>query len=588
MDVLDNNARATRDALEMHQGQPAQNRYEQMLASSATAAICAGSDGLIISWNTAAEELFGHSAQAAIGQELSIIIPARHRDAHVAGLSRAVQDGKARLAGTSVDILALHADGSEVPVELSLSMWFEEGRPMFGALLRDITDRHNSRRHLEHLAHCDTLTSLPNRNALHERLSKDVGAAACSLLLLDLDGFKHVNDSLGHSVGDQLLSRVATRLVAAVAETGFVARLGGDEFAVMLPECVDPLAINAVTTRIFEVLQAPFDVAGQSIFVDTSIGIAMAPKDASCVDKLLSCADLALYSAKGQGGGVRTFFARAMQNTSEQRQRLGTELRLALANGEFELLYQPQIALTDSSLAGVEALLRWHHPQHGMLLPHSFIGVLEDSPIAEEVGDWIVDQACAAAAKWAKVGLADLRVGVNLFSAQLRSGRLCNVVTSALNRHGISADRLELEITENTVLRHNNQSTNALKKLRSLGVGIALDDFGTGYASLSLLQNFPLTRLKIDKGFVARIDRKAGDAAIVRAVIGMATGLGLSVIAEGVETVGQEAALVQLGCEEAQGFRYGRPMTETTITANFAHRGGSPHSSTRRYCSRRN
>ncbi len=564
------------EEVELEGTHPTQGRYEQMLANSATAAICAGPDNLIVSWNSAAEKLFGYSALQAIGKPLSIIIPIRHRSAHDAGLARAVQAGRARLAGRSVEILSLHADGTELPVELSLSMWFETGKPMFGALLRDITDRHAAQRRLEHLAHCDTLTSLPNRNALHERLSVDIGRVPCSLLLLDLDGFKHVNDSLGHSVGDQLLAAVAARLITAVGDSGFVARLGGDEFAVMLSNCADPLSLENVTTRIFEALHSPFDLAEQSIYVGTSIGIAMSPNDASGVEQLLSSADLALYSAKSDGGGTRTFFARAMQNNSEQRLRLGAELRQALANDEFELLYQPQVSLADNSLSGVEALLRWRQPDHGLLTPQSFMNVLEDSAIAEDVGDWILDQACAAAADWKQVGLGSVRLAVNLFAAQLRSGRLFSVVSAALLKHGLPPDQLELEITENTVLRHNNQSTSALRKLRSLGVGIAFDDFGTGFASLSLLQKYPLTRLKIDRSFVAEVDRKIGDAAIVSAVIGMATSLGLTVIAEGVETLEQEAALVRLGCGEAQGNRYGRPMTAFEVAELFLHGGRFP------------
>ncbi|MEG3087770.1 putative bifunctional diguanylate cyclase/phosphodiesterase [Sphingomonas sp. PB4P5] len=541
------------------------HRYEQMLASSATAAICASADNLILSWNSAAEQLFGHSAEQAVGQPLSIIIPDRLRAAHNAGLARAVQTGRARLAGHSVDILALHANGSEIPVDLSLSMWFEGGRPMFGALLRDIADRHSAKQRLEHLAHCDTLTSLPNRNALHQALAADVGRVPCSLLLLDLDGFKHVNDSLGHSVGDRLLSEVAARLRAATGPSDFVARLGGDEFAILLADCADPLRLDELANRIFNALHPPFELAGQSVYIGTSIGIAMSPKDASDVEQLLSSADLALYSAKNSGGGVRTFFARAMQNRSEERHRLSSDLRQALANDEFELWYQPQIRLNDSSLAGVEALLRWRHPHHDLLIPQIFIQVLEDSAIAEDVGDWIIEQACAAAANWQRAGLGSLRVGVNLFAAQLRSGRLFDVVSSALQKHGLSPCNLELEITENTVLRHSNQSTKALRKLKALGVGIAFDDFGTGFASLSLLQKYPLTRLKIDRSFVARIDRKAGDEAIVRAVVSMAKSLGLAVIAEGVETPEQEAALLRLGCDEVQGYRYGRPMPAPEI-----------------------
>ena len=495
--------------------------------------------------------------------------------AHDAGLARAVQAGHARLAGHSVEMLALHADGQEIPVDLSLSMWLEDGKPMFGALLHDITDRQTAHRRLEHLAHCDTLTSLPNRNALHARLTAGIDSVPLSLLLLDLDGFKHINDTLGHSVGDALLAAVAARLAQAVGTAGFLARLGGDEFAILLSDCADPLRLDELTTSIFNVLEPPFEFAGRSIFVGTSIGIAMAPNDATGVEQLLSSADLALYSSKSGGGGMRTFFARAMQNNAEQRHRLATELRQALPNGEFELWYQPQVSLPNSALSGVEALLRWRHPDHGLLTPATFIEILEESTIAEEVGDWIVEQACAAAADWHRAGLGSLRVGVNLFPAQLRSNRLFAVVSSALARHGLSAQQLEIEITENTVLRHSNQSTKALKKLQALGVGIAFDDFGTGFASLSLLQKYPLTRLKIDKSFVARIDRKAGDAAIVKAVVGMARSLGLAVIAEGVETSAQEAALVALGCDEAQGYLYGRPMSAAAIAKTYCEGASS-------------
>jgi diguanylate cyclase (GGDEF)-like protein/PAS domain S-box-containing protein len=549
-----------------------QHRYEQMLASSATAAVCAGADNLILSWNTAAEQLFGHSAEHAVGQPLSIIIPERLRAAHDAGLARAVQAGQARLAGHSVDVMALHANGTEIPVDLSLSMWFEAGEPMFGALLRNIADRHSAKQRLEHLAHCDTLTSLPNRNALHQRLGVGMGREPCALVLLDLDGFKHVNDTLGHSVGDELLSAVAARLTTVAAPNEFVARLGGDEFAILVSDCADPLVLDELAGRIFEALQPPFELAGQAVYVGTSIGIAMSPKDASDVEQILSCADLALYSAKGDGGGTRTFFVRAMQNSSEQRHRLGSELRQAIANNEFELWYQPQVSLADNSLAGVEALLRWRHPDHDLLTPHAFIEVLEESAIAEEVGDWIIEQACAAAAGWQRDGLGSLRVGVNLFAAQLRSGRLFKVVSAALAKHGLSPGQLELEITENTVLRHSNQSTKALRKLKSLGVGVAFDDFGTGFASLSLLQKYPLTRLKIDKSFIAKIDRKVGDAAIVKAVVRMAGSLDLQVIAEGVETAEQEAALVSLGCDEAQGYRYGHAMQAKDLALAYLRR----------------
>ncbi|MCC6940756.1 MAG: diguanylate cyclase [Novosphingobium sp.] len=338
----------------LDQTHPAHGRYEQMLANSATAAICAGPDNIIISWNSAAEKLFGFSADDAIGQPLSIIIPKKQRSAHAAGITRAAESGTARLAGRSVEILALHANGTEIPVDLSLSMWTENGQRMFGALLRDITDRKTAHDRLEHLAHCDLLTSLPNRNALQAKLTAAAGSVPLALMLLDLDGFKLVNDTLGHSVGDQLLTDVGARIKEAVGRDGYVARLGGDEFAVMTVNCVHPLYVDQITTRIFESLQSPFELAGQSIFIGTSIGIAMSPADGTTPEQLLSSADLALYSAKGDGGRVRRFFAKAMQSRTERRHRLGSELRHALARQQFELRYQPQVCLKDGHLAGVE------------------------------------------------------------------------------------------------------------------------------------------------------------------------------------------------------------------------------------------
>jgi len=546
------------------------HRFEQMLANSATAAICAGPDNRIISWNSAAEQLFGFPADEAIGQALAIIVPPRLRAAHEAGLRRAVQFGESRMAGHAVEVMALHADGHELPVDLSLSMWFEDEQPMFGALVRDVSDRRAATSRLEHLAHCDMLTSLPNRSALLARTAATIERAPCALLMLDLDGFKHVNDSLGHSAGDELLTIVAKRLSQTAGPSDFVARLGGDEFAILMIDNADPLRVDSLTSRIFQALKQPVELAGRSLFVETSIGIALAPNDASAVDQLLAHADLALYSAKSAGGGRRTFFAPAMKTKAEQRLQLTNELREAFAHDQFELWYQPQLSIRDGALLGVEALLRWRHPEHGLLSPGAFLEVLSESIIAEDVGGWVLDRACAAAAHWAIAGPGPLRVGVNLFPVQLRSGRLYEIVEAALQRHGLAPSQLELEITENTVLQMNQPSTRALQRLKDLGVGIAFDDFGTGFASLSMLQQFPLTRLKIDRSFIAQIDERSGDAAIVKALMCMASTFDLEVIAEGVETEAQEAMLRTIGCTEAQGFRYGRPMEAERITSTYA------------------
>lgn len=539
-----------------------QIRYEQMLANSATAAICAGGDGRIISWNSAAEALFGYSANEVTGKPLSVIIPERHRASHNAGLARSVKSGRARLAGQAVEILALHAEGHELPVDLSLSMWFEGEAPMFGALIRDVTDRSRAQKRLEHLAHCDTLTSLPNRNALRTRLTDAVEAATCSLLLLDLSDFKHVNDSLGHTVGDQLLVAFATRLVATVGNAGYVARLGGDEFAVLIDGCGDPLVLDRLANDITASLESAFPLLGEAVFVDTSMGIAIAPNDGATAEQLLSSAGLALHEAKSEGGNTRIFFNQAMQRRAENKLRLGRELRKAHAEKQFELWYQPQVCLRSGKIIGAEALLRWRHLEHGILSPDKFISVLESSAIAESVGDWIVNEACAAAARWAEQGLGNIRIGINLFGAQLRSNRIFGVFSSAIDRHGIRPDQIEIEITENTVLRHMNHSMEAVQRLKEIGVGVAFDDFGTGFASLSLLQKYPLTRLKIDRGFITDLERAFGDAAIVGGVINIAKSLGLSVIAEGIECAGQERILTALGCDEGQGYKYGKPMPE--------------------------
>jgi diguanylate cyclase (GGDEF)-like protein/PAS domain S-box-containing protein len=570
-------AELARDRIEVARRERAravgQGRFERMLSQSPTAAICADADDVIISWNAAATALFGHAASDAIGQPLYIIIPPRLRGSHAVGFGNAVASGRSRLNGKAVEICGIHRNGHEIPLEVSLSMWTEAGKPTFGALVRDISERHRAQEQLRRLALVDTLTGLPNRNALHQRLQVALAAEAsrpesgAALMMLDLDDFKDVNDSLGHSAGDQLLVAAARRLAAAIGDRGYLGRLGGDEFAVLLPGCADPLAAGEVADDVIGAFKQPFEIGDQLVYVGTSIGIALYPAHGQDDESLFSRADLALYQAKADGGGARRFFVPAMQEASQARRRLSAELQGAFVDQEFTLLYQPQVRIGDGRIVGAEALLRWQHPRHGLLVPSIFLRVLESGPLAVLVGDWIIATACAQAARWRAEGLGPIRIGVNLFAAQVRDRRIVAAVRAALARNDLAAESLELEITENIVLREDDTIAAVLAELRDIGVGIAFDDFGTGFASLSMLKNYPLTKLKIDRSFVRHIDSDVGDSAIVEAVIGLAGTLGLGVIAEGIESAEQEAAVRRLGCDEGQGYHYGRPIAADAFAA---------------------
>jgi diguanylate cyclase (GGDEF)-like protein/PAS domain S-box-containing protein len=537
----------------------ADQRFDRLAGSMATGLLCADENGVITSWNQAAEAIFGYSHDEAVGQSTEIIVPERSRAAHSAGLSRMATTGESKLAGRTVEVRALKKDGLEFPAELSLSTWTEEGRPAFGAIIRDITERHDAQQRLHVLAYTDQLTGLPNRQAFGDSLRAAVRPMkheSTGLLLLDLDGFKEVNDSHGHSAGDIVLITCADRLRDAVPEGGTVSRLGGDEFAILLPPGTN------VATSVHQVLRAfekPIVVCGQPFQLGTSIGVALYPEHASGPDEWLANADLALYRAKTQGRGRSELFTPALAQALQLRQTMEMELLRAYSRGEFELYYQPLVRLSDGALIGAEALLRWNHPERGLLSPAAFMPTLETSSLAEAVGTWVLQSACDEAVHWQSEERL-VRVGVNLFAAQFRSGNLSAKVAQALKASGLEPSILELEITENIALAHDEAMIEVLQELRKLDIGIAFDDFGTGFGSLSMLKRFPVTRLKIDRSFVQDLMENDDDLGIVRAVIGLGRSLGLMVIAEGVETDEQCKRLVTLGCSEGQGYHFGKPM----------------------------
>jgi diguanylate cyclase (GGDEF)-like protein/PAS domain S-box-containing protein len=550
-------------------GSVGQSRFENIAATSADGIVCSDSQGIITFWNGACERLFGIPAARALGANIDIIIPPRMRGGHEGGMRRVAEGGTPKLVGRTIELDAMHADGTEFPVELSLSMWQEAGRTTFGAIIRDISARRADEARLFDLAHLDSLSGLPNRGVLLARIADHVTRARpFALLMLDLDGFKDVNDTLGHSAGDAVLRQAARRLRDCVGPADTVARLGGDEFSILMSD--DATHVDDCAQRILEAVAAPMTVdGGQTVHVTASIGIARCPADGRQVGDLLSAADLAMYHAKAEGRNCLRFFTHGLRDAVLTRRAFEGEIRRAIEHEEFELFYQPQVRIADGALLGLEALLRWRHPVEGLLAPYRFLSTIESGPFAADVGRWVMATACAHAVRL-RERVPHLRMGVNLFGAQFRTGRLAREVMEVLERTRLPPDALELEITENIILQHDELMLEPLRVLRTLGVGIAFDDYGTGFASLSLLKRYPITRLKIDRSFVKEICTDRADAAIVESVIDLADKLGIEVIAEGVEEPEQRDALRDLGCRFVQGYLYGKPMAVADLDAFIA------------------
>jgi diguanylate cyclase (GGDEF)-like protein len=424
----------------------------------------------------------------------------------------------------------------------------------------DITERRRAEMKIAHMARHDALTDLPNRVLLRERLGEALTyverGQRLAVLCLDLDQFKNVNDTLGHAVGDELLRVVAGRLRGCVRETDTISRVGGDEFSIIQVDIADATDAERLARRISEAVSAPYDLSGHLVIVNTSIGIALAPADGTEADDLLKNADMALYGAKADGRGVYKFFEPTMDARMKERCALELALRKALEHGEFELYYQPTVSLLNEDVHGCEALLRWNHPERGVVPPLEFIPVAEEIGLIVTLGEWVIRQACADAAKWP----GNVSVAVNLSPTQLNSKNLVPTVLSALATSQLPAHRLELEITETVLMQNTETTLRTLHQLRALGIRIAMDDFGTGYSSLSYLRSFPFDKIKIDRCFINGLGDSPGSAAIVRAVADLADSLSMSTTAEGVETRAQLDHVRELGCTDVQGYFYSRPV----------------------------
>jgi diguanylate cyclase (GGDEF)-like protein len=429
----------------------------------------------------------------------------------------------------------------------------------------DITERRRAEKQIAYLAEYDTLTDLPNRNLFQRTLTEALVAAdkadGLAIFCLDLDGFKTVNDMFGHAIGDELLRQVARRLQQCVGDQGMVVRLGGDEFAILQRGRQQPDGAYTLALMVTEALNAPYDLAGNQAVVGAGIGIAIFPGDASSSDELLKCADMALYSAKADGRGACRFFEPDMNARVKARRRLEVDLRAAIADRQFEMFYQPVVSLHSNEVTAFEALIRWRHPDRGMVSPAEFIPVAEETGLIIPLGEWILKQVCADALSWPR----QIRVAVNLSPVQFRSPNLVQAVFSALAASHLEPGRLELEITETTLLQDSEAILERLHLLKSYGVQISMDDFGTGYSSLSYLRSFPFDKIKIDQSFVRGLGKLQDSLAIVRAVISLGRNLGMTTNAEGVETGDQLRILKEELCDEVQGFLFSPavPLQET-------------------------
>ena len=433
------------------------------------------------------------------------------------------------------------------------------------AIHDDVTQQKRTEERISHMAHHDALTDLPNRLMLREKLDHHLSTiqrgALLAVLCLDLDYFKQINDTLGHPIGDALLCAVGHRLRECVRDTDVVARLGGDEFAIIQTGVEQPTSANTLAQRLVDEIAKPFEAEGHEIIIGTSIGISVAPNDGTDPDALLKSADMALYRAKDNGRNTFSFFEPAMDAIMHKRRTLEIDFRKAIAVGEFELFYQPLINLELGNISGFEALLRWNHPKRGIVSPEAFIPLAEDTGLIIQLGEWVLRQACAEAAKWPN----DVKVAINLSPVQFRSKNLVSIVISAIAAAGIASNRVELEITEAILLQNNETTLTTLHQLRDLGVRISMDDFGTGYSSLSYLRSFPFDKIKIDQSFVQGLGRSKDAIAIIHAVSGLGTSLGMTTTVEGVETKEQLDLVRAEGCTEVQGYLFSKPQPASEV-----------------------
>jgi diguanylate cyclase (GGDEF)-like protein/PAS domain S-box-containing protein len=580
-----------RDVTERHEADEARRESEvvlrRVIEATSDAYLGIDHDGVLTEWNRAASQMFGWTEADAVGRELAgLIVPEEDRPVFRLRFGRVARGEDGQFLQRPFEMVALSRSGRRFPVEVSVVQVKVRDHLYFRAFVRDIAERKEAEARLAHQALTDSLTSLPNRTLLRDRLARAVGrigrhGGLVAVMFLDLDRFKLVNDGLGHDAGDELLVEVARRVRVAVRNTDTVARYGGDEFVVVMEEVASLEDVLAVADRILDSVRQPVLLAGREVRPRVSIGVAATDDGTSLPDNLVRDADLAMYRAKERGGQCTEVFEAVMDSRAIVRFELERDLRTAIETtravsppasgaiapaGRLELHYQPIYTL-DGPLVGLEALVRWEHPSFGTMAPVEFIPLAEETGLIVPLGEYVLEEATRQLALWRREVSPSLSVSANISARQLDDPGLPLFVASLLERYDLDPEALCLELTETALLRDSGAAVLALEELRRLGVRLAVDDFGTGYSSLVYLRRFPVQIVKLDRSFVSGVPSNRQDAAIVAAVIDLAHALGMEAVAEGVETSEQKAALAMLGCELGQGYLWSPPRPEEHISA---------------------
>ncbi|MFZ2103095.1 MAG: EAL domain-containing protein [Oricola sp.] len=529
-------------------------------------------DGTICTVNAVVSALFGYRPDELVGEKVEILVPGRYRN-HEKTRERYQAKPFARPMGRLQQIYARRKDGSEFPVDISLRPVREDGTVI--CMLRDISEHVRLSNAIRDTAYQDMVTGTMNRRAFYEELTGLLSCPATAqpgtcVAFFDLDHFKDVNDSLGHNCGDQLLADFCNRLREIMDDDMRLFRIGGDEFAVIVPNCADHARAREFVDTAIRFVRRPYTIEGHRIGIGCSAGIVHAPTDGGTAEELISNADLALYEAKSVRGTSFVFTPR-LRDAVEQRFSLLTELRNAGEDGQFELHYQPQVDIRSGAITGAEALLRWAHPTRGLLQPGQFIDVLSDSELSVTIGRWALFEACRQAAAWQTKADRPIRIAVNLFPWQVKTRKFFDDVREALHSAGLDATLLELELTENTIIESSEEFIAILSAVRDQGVNIALDDFGTGYASLNSLTRFPINTIKIDRSFVRDVGSGKGNWPVLRTMPKLARDLGLTTVAEGVETAEDAMMIQHFGYDFGQGYYWGKAAGSDEFSAMIEH-----------------